>query len=76
MKDEKKEIIKMLNDAQNYFGADEKIYIYKCTKCNKLDPVPSFIVNEQLGILKFRKKKASLEMECPYCGGKSFPIDI
>lgn len=76
MKDEKKEIQRMLKEAQNYFGKDEKIYIYKCKKCCKLDPVPSFIVNEQLGILKFMKKKASPEMECPYCGGKSFPIDI
>ncbi len=47
---------------------DEKIYIFKCKKCHKLDPVPSFILNEQLGFLKFIKKKAIQKMDCPYCG--------
>ena len=43
-------------------------------KCHKLDPVPSFIINEHLGFLKFIKEKKSFEMECPYCGDPSFPI--
>lgn len=38
------------------------------------DPVPGFIVNEQLGFLKFSKQKVTPEMECTYCGSKSFPI--
>lgn len=67
-------IQKMLKSAKSYFGNDEKIYIYKCTKCGKLDPVPSFVVSEQLGFLKFINKKKSFEMECPYCGKPSFPI--
>ena len=75
MKDEK--IIKdMLKEAQSYFGDDEKIYIYKCKKCKKYDPVPGFVVSEQLGFLKFSKQKVTPGMECPYCGGKSFPIDL
>lgn len=76
MDKEKKEIEKLLKEAQRYFGEDEKIYIYKCRKCNKLDPVPSFVVNEQLGFLKFINAKKSYEMECPYCGGKSFPVNL
>ncbi len=38
MKNENKEIEKLLNSAKNYFGKDEKIYIFKCKKCGKLDP--------------------------------------
>ncbi len=75
MKD-KKIIEDMLKSAQKYFGDDEKIYIYQCKKCKKYDPVPGFVVSEQLGFLKFSKQKVSPEMECPYCGGKSFPIDL
>lgn len=71
----KKEYLKVLKDGQNYFGNDEKIYVYECTKCHKLDPVPGFVVCEQLGFLKFIKSKKSFEMECPYCGKPSFPID-
>ena len=71
---EDKQIQKMLKSAKSYFGNDEKIYIYKRTKCGKLDPMPSFVVNEQLGFLKFINKKKSFEMECPYCGKPSFPI--
>lgn len=69
-----KEINDLIKDAKAYFGDDETIYIYECTKCHKLDPVPSFIVNEQLGFLKFIKKKASPNMDCPYCGKTSIPI--
>lgn len=75
MKDEK--IIKdMLKQAQNYFGKDEKIYIYQCKKCKKYDPVPGFVVSEQLGFLRFSKQKVSYEMEFPYYGSKSFPINL
>lgn len=74
--EDKKIIEDMIKYAKNYFGDDEKIYIYKCKKCKKYDPVPGFVVNEQLGFLKFSKQKISYEMECPYCGGKSFPIDL
>ena len=76
MKDERKEIDRLLKDAQSYFGKDEKIYIFKCYKCNKLDPVPGFIVNEQLGLLKFIKKKSEITMDCPYCGKTMLPIDL
>ena len=48
--------------------------LFKCPECGKLDPVPSFVVNEQLGFLKFINKKKSFEMECSYCGKPSFPI--
>lgn len=75
MKDEKKEIEKLLKQAQDYFGKDEKIYIFKCKKCHKLDPVPGFIVSEQLGFLKFIKKKDTPKMECPYCNGTMVPIE-
>jgi len=75
MKDEKKEIERLLKQAQDYFGKDEKIYIFKCKKCHKLDPVPGFIVSEQLGFLKFIKKKDTPKMECPYCNGTMVPIE-
>lgn len=71
-----KEIKDMIKHAKSYFGSDENIYIYECTKCHKLDPVPGFIVNEQIGFLKFIKKKPKPDMECPYCGKTSKPIDI
>lgn len=74
MNKEEIEIKKILKEAQDYFGKDEKIYIFKCKKCHKLDPVPGFVVGEHLGFLKFIKATKSYEMECPYCGGPSFPI--
>ena len=66
----------MLIEAQNYFCEDEKIYIFQCKKCKKYDPVPGFIVSEQISFLKFSKQKNTPEVQCPYCGGKSYPIDI
>ena len=51
MNKEEREIKKILKEAQDYFGKDEKIYIFKCQKCHKLDPVPDFIVNECMGFL-------------------------
>lgn len=57
MNTEVKEIKKILKEAQDYFGKDEKIYIFKCKKCHKLDPVPDFIVSEYMELLKFTKKK-------------------
>ncbi len=72
MTKEEKEIEKLLKSAQSYFGKDEKIYIFECKKCNKPDPVPSFIIGKQLGFLKFIKAKKSYEMECLYCGGQFF----
>lgn len=69
-----KQILKVLNDGISYFGKDEIIYVYECKKCHKLDPIPSFIINEHLGFLKFIKSKRSFVMECPYCCGPSFPI--
>ena len=74
MNNKDKQINDLIKSAKSYFGNDEKIYIYECTKCHKLDPVPSFIVNEQLGLLKFMKKKTSPNMDCPYCGETSIPI--
>lgn len=41
----------------SYFGKNETIYVYECYKFHKLNPVPSFIINEQLGFLKFKKQK-------------------
>ncbi len=75
MKDEKKEIKRLLKQAQDYFGKDEKIYIFKCKKCHKLDPVPGFIVSEQMGFLRFIKKTDTPKMECPYCNGTMVPIE-
>lgn len=75
MKNENNEIEKLKKYAQEYFGKEEKIYIYKCKKCNKLDPVPGFIVGEQMGLLKFLGKKKTPAMECPYCGGVMLPIE-
>jgi len=75
MKNEQKEIERLLKHAQDYFGKDEKIYIFKCKKCHKLDPVPGFIVSEQLGFLNFIKKKDTPKMECPYCNGTMVPIE-
>lgn len=57
MKD-KKIINNMLIEAQNYFDEDEKIYVFQCKKYKKYDPVPGFIVSEQIGFLKFSKQKA------------------
>ena len=76
MNTEVKEIKKILKEAQDYFGKDEKIYIFKCKKCHKLDPVPSFVVSEQMGFLKFIKRKRTPEMDCPYCGGTMLPLDL
>ncbi len=75
MKDEKKEIERLLKQAQDYFGEDEKIYIFKCKKCHKLDPVLCFIVSEQMGFLRFIKKKDTPKMECPYYNGTMVPIE-
>lgn len=73
---EKKQARKLLEDGKRYFGDEEKIYIFKCTKCKKMDPVPGFIVGEQMGFLKFLgKKKRTPEMECPYCNGKMIPVE-
>ena len=49
------EIEKIIKQVRSYFGKDEKIYVYECTKYHKLDPVPSFIINEQFGFLNFIK---------------------
>ena len=68
MNAEEKEIKKILKEAQDYFGKDEKIYIFKCKRCHKLDTVPDFIINECMGFLKFIKKKNTPKMDCPYCG--------
>lgn len=76
MNKEDKEIKKLLKETQDYFGKDEKIYIFKCKKCHKLDSVPSFVVNEHMGFLKFIKKESTSEMDCPYCGGTMFPLDL
>ena len=46
-----KQIQKVLNSGISYFGKDEVIYVYECKKYHKLDPVPSFIINEHLGFL-------------------------
>lgn len=74
---EDKEILKVLKQGQDYFGKEEKIYIYKCKKCHKLDPVPGFVVSEQMGFMKFIKKKVSMpKMECPYCNGIMLPINF
>ena len=43
-------------------------------KCHKLNPIPSFVINEHLGFLKFIKAKKSFEMEYPYYDVPSFPI--
>ena len=56
MINEEKKIKKLLEQAQSYFGKDEKIYIFKCKKCHKLDPVPGFVIGEHMGFLKFIKK--------------------
>lgn len=75
--DEKTEIKKLYEHAKDYFGDDEDIFIYKCKKCKKLDPVPGFVVGEQIGFLRFIGKKKSIpKMECPYCNGTMLPIDI
>ena len=57
-----KEIEKILKQGQSYFGKEEIIYVYECKKCHKLDPVPGFVVGEQLGFLKFIKIKKSYDM--------------
>lgn len=53
----------------------KKIYIFKCKKCNKLDPVPSFIIDEHMEFLEFIKKKDTPKMEYPYCNGTMIPIE-
>ena len=75
MSSEEKEIQRLLKEAQSYFGKDEKIYIFKCKKCHKLDPVPGFVIGEHMGFLKFIKKKDTPKMECPYCNGTMIPIE-
>ena len=75
MTKEEKEIEKLLKSTQSYFVKDEKIYIFKCKKCNKLNPVPSFIIDEHMGFLKFIKMKDTPKMECPYYNGTMIPIE-
>ena len=48
----------------------------KIKKYHKLNPVPSFIVNEHIGFLRFRKKESTPEMDCPYYGGTMFSLDL
>ncbi len=72
---EEKEAEILLKQAQDYFGKDETIYIFKCKKCGKLDPVPAFVVGEHIGFLKFIGKKSIPKMECPYCNGTMIPKD-
>ncbi len=76
MNTEEKEIKRLLNETQDYFGKDEKICIFKCKKCHKLEPVPSFVINEQIGFLKFIKKESTPKMDCPYCGSTMLPLDL
>ena len=76
MINEEKKIKKLLEQAQSYFGKDEKIYIFKCKKCHKLDPVPGFVIGEHMGFLKFIKKKDTPKMECPYCGSTMEQLKI
>lgn len=61
MTNEEEEIEKLLKSAQSYFGKEEKIYIFKCKKCHKLDPVPGFVIGEHMGFLKFIKKNELLK---------------
>lgn len=75
MSSKEKEIQRLLKEAQSYFGKDEKIYIFKCKKCHKLDPVPGFVIREHMGFLKFIKKKDTPKMECHYCNGTMVPIE-
>ena len=75
MINEEKKIKKLLEQAQSYFGKDEKIYIFKCKKCHKLDPVPGFVIGEHMGFLKFIKKKDTPKMECTYCNGTMIPVE-
>ena len=67
---------KILKEAQDYFDKDEKIYIFKCKKCHKLDPALRFVVNEKMVFLKFIKRKSNAETDCPYCGGTMLPLDL
>ena len=76
MNTEEKQIKKILNETQDYFGKDEKIYIFKLKRCYKLDLVPDFIVNECMGFLNYIKNKSTPKMEGPYCGGTMLPIDL
>ena len=75
MINEEKKIKKLLEQAQSYFGKDEKIYIFKCKKCHKLDPVRGFVIGEHMGFLKFIKKKDTPKMKCPYCNGTMIPVE-
>ncbi len=43
---------------------------------NKLGPVSSYVVSEQMGFLKFIKRKSTSEMDCPDCGGTMLPLDL
>ena len=45
-------------------------------KYHKLDHVPSFIVNEHVGFLRFIKKESTPEMDCPYSGGTMFSLGL
>ena len=45
-------------------------------KISQLGSAPGVIIGEHLGFLNFIKKKSTLKMECPYCGGTMLPIDL
>ena len=45
-------------------------------KISQLGSAPGDIIGEHLGFLNFIKKKSTLKMECPYCGGTMLPIDL
>ncbi len=54
---------------QNYFGKNEKIYVFKCTRCKYEDPVPSWLLEECGGFTPLKKiPKKDFKMTCPRCG--------
>ena len=54
----------------------KKIYIFKCNKCHKMNPVSGFLVGEQICFLKFVKKKHIPKFVRPFCDATTYPIDI
>ena len=60
----------MDNNYNDYFDDEEKIFVFKCTKCKFEDPVPDWLLDEfgAFSLLNRKVPKKNFKMTCPKCG--------
>ena len=60
----------MDNNYNDYFDDEEKIFVFKCTKCKFEDPVPDWLLDEfgAFSLLNRKVLKKNFRMTCPKCG--------